>query len=453
MSNDSKKKQGGEDLNPFHIAQQQFDNAARYIPDLKAGLVEFLKAPNRMITVEFPIETEEGEVRNFVGFRCLHNKVRGPGKGGIRYHPDVSADEVRALASWMTWKCAVLDVPFGGAKGGIICNPKELAQDDVRKVTRRFISELGDSIGPYTDVPAPDVKTNPQTMAWIYDTYDMMHKGKNNLGVVTGKPVNMGGSLGRNEATSRGCLFCTERAIELGVVPGLKSLKGATVVVQGYGNAGAIAAQLYAEVGAKIIAVSDSRGGIVNPEGLDPDAVIAHKKKTGSVVGFPGSKEVSNDELLTIECDVLIPAALENVIRGDNAAEINTKVIVEAANGPTTPAADKILFDRGIPVLPDILANAGGVTISYFEWVQNNENEQWEENEVNGKMKAKMLRSTEGVIETQKQINASLAELDAARKKRGLDGDKLVEIDLRTAAYVLAISRVAEVTLEGGIWP
>jgi glutamate dehydrogenase (NAD(P)+) len=453
MSNESQKKQGGEDLNPFHIAQQQFDTAARYIPDLKAGLVGFLKAPNRMITVEFPIETEEGEVRNFVGYRCLHNKVRGPGKGGIRYHPDVSADEVRALACWMTWKCAVLDVPFGGAKGGIICNPKELAQDDVRKITRRFISELGDSIGPYTDIPAPDVNTNPQTMAWIYDTYDMMHKGKNNLGVVTGKPVNMGGSLGRNEATSRGCLFCTEKAIELGVVPGLTSLKGATVVVQGYGNAGAIAAHLYHEQGAKIIAVSDSRGGIVNPEGLDPDAVIEHKKKTGSVLGFPGTKEVSNDELLTIECDVLIPAALENVIRGDNAAEINTKVIAEAANGPTTPAADKILFDRGIPVLPDILANAGGVTISYFEWVQNNENEQWEEDEVNGKMKAKMLKSTEAVVETQKRINASLAELDAARKQRGLDGDKLVEIDLRTAAYVLAISRVAEVTLERGIWP
>jgi glutamate dehydrogenase (NAD(P)+) len=453
MSKETQTKAGGEDLNPFHIAQQQFDHAARYMPELKAGLVEFLKAPNRMITVEFPIETEEGEVRNFVGYRCLHNKVRGPGKGGIRYHPDVTADEVRALASWMTWKCAVLDVPFGGAKGGIICNPKKLATDDVRKITRRFISELGDAIGPHTDVPAPDVNTNAKTMAWIYDTYDMMHKGKNNLGVVTGKPVNMGGSLGRNEATSRGCLYCTEKALELGVVPGLKSLKGATVVVQGYGNAGAIAAQLYHEVGAKIIAVSDSRGGIVNTDGLDPDAVIEHKKKTGSVLGFPGTKEVSNEELLTIECDVLIPAALENVIRGDNAAEINTKVIAEAANGPTTPAADKILFERGIPVLPDILANAGGVTISYFEWVQNNENEQWEEEEVNGKMKVKMLRSTEAVIEMQKRINSSLDDLEAARRKRGLDGDKLEKIDLRTAAYVLAVSRVADVTLERGIWP
>jgi glutamate dehydrogenase (NAD(P)+) len=442
-----------EDLNPFHIAQQQFDNASRYIPDLKAGLVGFLKAPDRMITVEFPIETAEGEVRNFVGYRCLHSRVRGPGKGGIRYHPGVTADEVRALASWMTWKCAVLDVPFGGAKGGIICNPKELTKDDVRKITRRFISELGDAIGPYTDIPAPDVNTNPETMAWIYDTYDMMHKGTNNLGVVTGKPVNMGGSLGRNEATSRGCLFCTERALQQGVVPGLDSLTGATVVVQGYGNAGAIAARLYAEKGAKIIAVSDSRGGIVNTDALDPDAVLAHKKKTGSVLGFPGTKEVSNDELLTIECDVLIPAALENVIRGDNAAEINAKVIAEAANGPTTPTADQILLERGIPVLPDILANAGGVTVSYFEWVQNNENEQWEEDEVNGKMKAKMIKSTDAVIATQNRVNGSLGEIEAARKSRGLDGDPLSAIDLRTAAYVLAISRVADVTLERGIWP
>jgi glutamate dehydrogenase (NAD(P)+) len=444
---------GVEDLNPYNIAQKQFDHAARYIPDLKAGLIEFLKKPDRMITVEFPIETEDGVVKNFVGYRCVHNRVRGPGKGGIRYHPDVSADEVRALASWMTWKCAVLDVPFGGAKGGIICNPKNRTKDDLRKITRRFIAELGDSIGPYTDIPAPDVNTNPLTMAWIFDTYDMMHKGRNNLGVVTGKPVNMGGSLGRNEATSRGCLFCTEEALALGAVPGLDSLNGATVVVQGYGNAGAIAAELYAEKGAKIIAVSDSRGGIHNPDGLDPLDVLKHKKETGSVIGYPGTKEVSNEEILTIPCDVLIPAALENVIRGDNAADVNAKVIAEAANGPTTPAADRILFGKGIPVLPDILANAGGVTVSYFEWVQNNENEQWEEDEVNGKMKAKMIKSTDAVIAKQKAINDSLDELEAARKKRGIDGSPLEEVDLRTAAYVLAIERVAEVTLERGIWP
>ncbi len=264
----------------------------------------------------------------------------------------------------------------------------------------------------------------------------------------------MGGSLGRREATSRGCLFCTQQALARGVVPGLDSLKGATVVVQGYGNAGAIAAQLYAEQGAKIIAVSDSRGGIHNPEGIDPLAAVRHKQETGSVVGFAGSREVSNEELLTIECDVLVPAALENVIRDDNAAEIQAKVIAEAANGPTTPAADKILFERGIPVLPDILANAGGVTVSYFEWVQNNENEQWDEDEVNGKMHNKMVKATDAVIDKQKQINASLEVLEAERKKQGQgDGGPLSPVDLRKAAYILAISRVAKVTLARGIWP
>jgi glutamate dehydrogenase/leucine dehydrogenase len=445
--------EGKEDLNPFHIAQQQFDAAARYIPDLQPGLAGYLKQPARMIEVEFPIETAEGEVKNYVGYRCLHNDARGPGKGGIRYHPDVTADEVRALASWMTWKCAVLDVPFGGAKGGVVCNPKQRTKEDLRKITRRFIAELGDMIGPFTDIPAPDVNTNPETMAWIYDTYDMMHKGRNNLGVVTGKPIDIGGSLGRNEATSRGCLYCTQRALARGIVEGLNSVKGATVVVQGYGNAGAIAAQLYAEQGAKIIAVSDSRGGIHKADGLDPLDVLKHKKETGSVVGYPGTKEVSNEALLEIPCDILVPAALENVIRGDNADRIQAKVIAEAANGPTTPAADEVLFAKGIHVLPDILANAGGVTVSYFEWVQNNENEQWEEDEVNLKMHVKMERATDAVINKQKEINDSLDALNGERKKRGLSDEPLEPIDLRMAAYVLSISRVAKVTLERGIWP
>ncbi|MHC4233511.1 MAG: Glu/Leu/Phe/Val family dehydrogenase [Planctomycetota bacterium] len=442
-----------EDLNPFHIAQRQFDSAARYVPDLEPGLANYLKQPARMIEVEFPIETAEGEVRNYVGYRCLHNRARGPGKGGIRYHPDVTADEVRALASWMTWKCAVLDVPFGGAKGGIICNPKVRTKDDLQKITRRFIAELGDAIGPFTDVPAPDVNTNAETMAWIFDTYDMMHKGQNNLGVVTGKPVDIGGSLGRNEATSRGCLFCTQRALARGLVPGLNSVSGTTVVVQGYGNAGAIAAQLYAEQGAKIIAASDSRGGIHNPDGFDPLDVLRHKKETGSVIGYPGAKAVSNEEILTIPCDILVPAALENVIRGDNAADINAKVIAEAANGPTTPAADKILLERGIHVLPDILANAGGVTVSYFEWVQNNEYEQWDEDEVNLKLHVKMERATDAVLDMQKEINSSLDSLNGERDMRDLPGEPLEPVDLRTAAYVLAIARVANVTLERGIWP
>jgi glutamate dehydrogenase (NAD(P)+) len=442
-----------EDLNPFHIAQLQFDNAARYIPELEPGLADFLKLPSRMIEVEFPIETAEGEVRNYIGYRCVHNRARGPSKGGIRYHPGVTADEVRALASWMTWKCAVLDVPFGGAKGGVICNPKRRTKDDLQRITRRFIAELGDQIGPFTDVPAPDVNTNAETMAWVYDTYDMMHRGRNNLGVVTGKPVDIGGSFGRNEATSRGCLFCTQRALARGTVRDLNSVVGSDVVVQGYGNAGAIAAELFADEGARIIAVSDSRGGIYSPKGLDPAAVLDHKKKTGSVLGYPGAREVDNQELLTIPCDILIPAALENVIRADNAHQIQAKLIAEAANGPTTPTADKILFERGIQVLPDILANAGGVTVSYFEWVQNNDYEQWDEDEVNLKMHVKMERATDAVIDKQREINGSLDDLNARRKQNGRDSFPLVPVDLRMAAYILAISRVAKVTLERGIWP
>jgi glutamate dehydrogenase (NAD(P)+) len=445
-------KTGTEDLNPFHIAQQQFDNAARYISDLDPGLAEFLKKPRQMTEVKFPIETEEGEVRNYVGYRCLHSRARGPGKGGIRYHPDVTADEVRALASWMTWKCGVMDVPFGGAKGGVICDPKKRTKDDLRKITRRFISELGDRIGPFTDVPAPDVNTNAETMAWIYDTYEMMHRGRNNLGVVTGKPVDMGGSLGRNEATSRGCLFCTQRALARGIVGGLNSVIGARVAVQGFGNAGAIAAQLYAAEGAKIIAVSDSRGGIHSEDGIAPDIAIAYKAETGSVVGLKGTKKISNEELLELDCDILIPAALENVIRGDNAHRIKARVIAEAANGPTTPEADAILYERGIPVLPDILANAGGVTVSYYEWVQNNYYEQWDEDTVNLKLHVKMERATDAVLDKQQEVNGSLKALNESRKKQGLSAD-LEPVDLRTAAYVLAISRVARVTLARGIWP
>ncbi len=442
-----------EDLNPFHIAQQQFDRAARYLPNIHNGLAEYLRRCQRLLTVEFPIETHDGTVRTFVGYRALHSRVRGPGKGGIRYHPDVTADEVKALAFWMTWKCAVVDVPFGGAKGGVTCNPKELTPSDIRKITRRFIAELGDAIGPNTDIPAPDVNTNAGTMARIYDTYHMMHPGENNLGVVTGKPVELGGSLGRREATARGCLFATERALAAGIVPGLSSVKGARVAIQGFGNAGSVAAQLFTEAGAIVAAVSDTRGGVYRPDGIDPAAAIAHKQKTGSVVNLPGTQPVDNEGLLAVPCDILIPAALENQIRGDNAAQLQTRLVVEAANGPTTPSADRILFDRDIPVLPDILANAGGVTVSYFEWVQNIENEQWDLDEVNRKLLVKMQRATDAVIDTQTRINASRERLDAKRRKRGLNGDPLDLVDLRTAAYILAISRVAKVTLERGIWP
>ncbi len=442
-----------EDLNPFHIAQDQFDHAARYIPDLKAGLMDYLKFPDRVITVEFPIETHDGSVRNFVGYRVLHNRARGPGKGGIRYHPDVTVDEIRALATWMTWKCAVVDVPFGGAKGGVVCNPKELTTSDVRKITRRFITALGDNIGPYTDIPAPDVNTNQGTMARIFDTYDMMHPGRNNRPVVTGKPIDIGGSFGRREATARGCLFVAQRALSRGTVEGLDSVKGATVVIQGFGNAGAIAAQLFHEQGARIIAVSDSGGGVTDSDGFDPADAIEHKRKHKSVVGLPGTKTVTNDVLLTLPCDILVPAALENQIRADNAHDIDARLVLEAANGPTTPAADRILYQRGIPVIPDILANAGGVTVSYFEWTQNIENEQWDVDVVNQKLLAKMNKATNAVIDIKEKINASLKQLSGARKKRGVADTPLEPVDLRTAAHVLAIKRVADVTLARGIWP
>jgi glutamate dehydrogenase (NAD(P)+) len=427
-----------EDLNPYHIAAQQFDRAAAYLPDLKSGLVEFLKRPARTVILEFPVELADGSVRTFTGYRVLHNQVRGPGKGGIRYHPDVTLDEVRALATWMTWKCAVIDVPFGGAKGGVCCNPKELSEADLRHLTRRYVSGLGDLIGPHTDIPAPDVYTNAQTMAWIYDTYAMMHPGRNNLPAVTGKPLDMGGSQGRNEATAQGCLFACQRALARGLVSGLATVAGARVAVQGFGNAGGIAARLFHEAGARAIAVSDSHGGVHQEEGLDVAAVLAHKARTGAVAGMAGARAITNEQLLGLDCDILVPAALENQIRQDNVAVVRARFVCEAANGPTTPAADRILFGRGIPVLPDILVNSGGVCVSYFEWVQNNENEQWDLDEVNHKLRVKMERATDQVIDRQAEINRRPGAAPA---------------DLRTAALLLAIERVAHVALERGIWP
>jgi glutamate dehydrogenase/leucine dehydrogenase len=426
-----------EDLNPYNIAQQQFDHAAQYVANLPEGLRNYLRGCSRLTRVEFPVEGDDGAVRTYTGYRALHSRVRGPGKGGIRYHPAVNSDEVRALASWMTWKCAVADIPFGGAKGGVICDPKKLSKNELRKITRRFIAELGDTIGPHTDVPAPDVNTSAETMAWIYDTYDMMHPGHNNLPVVTGKPIGLGGSLGRNEATARGCLFVTSRAIEQGAVPGLDSLQGARVVIQGFGNAGAIAAELFTEAGAIVMAVSDSTGGVSAADGIDPKAALAHKKQTGSVVGLEGTTNITNEQLLHIECDVLIPAAFENQIRGDNVAGVKTKVVAEAANGPTTPAADAALFARGIPVLPDILTNSGGVTVSYFEWVQNIEHEHWSEPEVNANLRRKMESATDAVLGMQQEI----------RDTHG------AAVDLRTSAFALAIKRVATIALARGIWP
>jgi glutamate dehydrogenase (NAD(P)+) len=438
-----------EDLDPFHSALQQFDRAVAHLPGLKRGLVEFLKRPARTIILEFPIEMDDGSVRTFTGLRVLHNRVRGPGKGGIRYHPDVSSNEVQALASWMTWKCAIADVPFGGAKGGIICNPKELSPAVLRRITRRYIADLGDNIGPYVDIPAPDMYTDAQTMAWIYDTYDVMHPGRNNLPVVTGKPVDIGGSFGRVEATARGLLFATQQALRRGIVPNLDNVGGARVAIQGFGNAGSIAATLFAEAGARIIAVSDSQGGVFREDGLEPGAAIRHKTATGSLKGLSGTRAITNAELLELDCDILIPAALESQIHADNAPKVRARFIAEAANGPTTPAADRILFSRDIPVLPDILANSGGVTVSYFEWVQNIENQKWDEADVNDKLRTKMERATDAVIDNQHALREQLR----SSEKRASPGHALDPPDLRTAALALAIHRVAQGALERGIWP
>jgi glutamate dehydrogenase (NAD(P)+) len=444
-------------LNSYQIARQQVDRAAAYLPDLKAGQTEFLKRPARTTILEFPVAMDDGSVRIFMGYRVLHSRVRGPGKGGIRYHPDVTADEVRALAIWMTWKCAVVDVPFGGAKGGVACDTEQLSEAELRRVTRRYTADLGDDIGPHTDIPAPDMYTDAQTMAWIYDTYDRMHPGRNNLPVVTGKPVDMGGSLGRREATGRGLLDATQRALSRGVVPGLPSVKGATVVIQGFGKVGSVAAAQFQEAGARVVAVGDNRGSIFNPAGLDLRQVAAHLERTGSVVGCPGTTAVDRAGLLELECDILVPAALENQIRADNARRIRTRFIAEAANGPITPAADKILGERGIPILPAILANAGGVTVSYFEWVQNIENEQWDLDDVNHKLRQKMYRATDAVIAAQARLNESLDQTRTrwaqVAKERGIAPPEVTPVDLRTAALVLAVNRVAQVTLERGIWP
>ena len=353
----------------------------------------------------------------------------------------------------MTWKCAIVGIPFGGAKGGVVCDPKGLSSKDLDRITRRYVSDLGDNIGPYTDIPAPDVNTNARIMALIYDTYDVMHKGQNNLGVVTGEPVHMGGSRGREKATARGGLFTTLRALSHGILPGSPDLQGLSVVIQGFGNAGGNAATLFHEAGARIVAVSDSQGGVYCADGIDPADAHRHKRESGSLKGLADCQNVTNEELLMLPCDILILAALENQLRCDNASDVQARMIVELANGPTTPDADPVFHERAISVLPDILVNAGGVTISYYEWVQNNENEQWDEDELNGKLKRIMTRAFDHVIEKQTEINASLVELETERQRLGRGDDPLDPVDLRTAAFVVAVKRVARVVLDRGVWP
>ena len=411
--------------NLFDVAVEQFNIAADVI-GLDDDMRRILSVCQREFTVHFPVEMDDGSVQVFTGHRVHHNSGPGPTKGGIRYHQDVTIAEVKALAMWMTWKCAVVGLPYGGAKGGVTCNPKLMSQNELQNLTRRFTSEISGIIGPNRDIPAPDVNTNPQIMAWLMDTYSM-HHGYSIPGVVTGKPLILGGSEGRSEATGRGCVFSIEEAVpKMGI-----DLTQTRTVVQGFGNAGSVAARLMFEHGGAVVGVSDSTGGIYNPKGLDIPKVIEHKARTGSVVDFTEAENLSNEALLELDCDILIPAALEEVITASNAADIKAKLIAEAANGPTTPDADRILYNNGVKVLPDIFANAGGVTVSYFEWVQALQAFPWTEDEVNERLRRIMQKAFRAVWETSERYN----------------------VHMRTAALALAIQRVADFTRIRGIYP
>jgi glutamate dehydrogenase (NAD(P)+) len=414
-----------ENLNPYAIARAQFERAADRL-DLDKGFRQILSTPKRELAVSIPVEMDDGSYRVFRGYRVQHNIARGPAKGGIRFHPDVTIDEVRALASWMTWKCACLNLPYGGGKGGVEVDPHQLTKGELERLTRRYTSEILPIIGPDQDIPAPDVYTDSQTMAWIMDTYSMT-RGRTTLGVVTGKPVGLGGSKGRATATARGVQFtlreaCRDRKMKL---------EGATVAIQGFGNAGGNLATLLIDEGVKLVAASDSKGGTYNAKGLDVKALHAHKAKGQSLATFKGGKKITNAEVLEIACDILVPAALENQITAANASRIKAKIIAEAANGPTTPAADEILFKKGKTVIPDILANAGGVTVSYFEWVQDFSSFFWDEPQVDQMLEKSMVEAYHDVSKSAKKYKASL----------------------RDGAYVLAVGRVAEATKVRGIFP
>jgi glutamate dehydrogenase (NAD(P)+) len=444
-----------EDLNPHHIARHQFDEAIPYVDDLKGwkGASEWLFEPERVVKVTLPVVMDDGEVRIFRGYRVLHDTSRGPGKGGIRFFPSVDEDEVKALASWMTWKCAVVDIPFGGAKGGVECDTTKLSIDEKRRITRRFVTALGENIGPYTDIPAPDMYTDADTMAWIYDTYAMLHPNIENLGVVTGKPVDLGGIPGRSTATAQGAVFVAEHLLALGAVPGLSQIEGATVSIQGFGNAGRHAAFILRDLGARIVAVSDSKGGVYSRKGLDLDAVEAHKKETRSVVGTPGTRKIGVKAALEVPCDILIPAAMENQITRENVDKVDAKLIVEAANGPTTPAADRVLSSKGMLVAPDILANAGGVVVSYYEWVQNLEHEQWEERVVHERLRTKMYRAAENVLGTYRRITERFPEYQERWRRHMPEAKALRKPDMRIAAMATAVGRCKLAMDRRGVWP
>jgi len=413
-------------LNPFEIALKQLDEAANLI-NLESGMRDVLANPKRVLTVSLPVKMDNGKIRVFTGFRSQHNDARGPFKGGIRYHPQVTVEEVNALSMWMTWKCAIADIPYGGGKGGIICNPKEMSEIELERLTRRYAYSIADIIGPRTDIPAPDVYTGGKEMAWIMDTYSAL---KGNFGqpeIITGKPLSIGGSLGRTEATGRGLTFTVREAAKKLAV----DLKQATVAIQGFGNAGQYAGQLLEDQGAKIVAVSDTRAAVFNKNGLNVEGLRNHKEKNGSVVGFPEAKAISGEEILETECTILIPAALENQITQKNASRISAKIVAEAANGPTTPQADEILFKNKILLIPDILANGGGVTVSYFEWLQNLRREYWTESDVNERL--------------DKNISKAFADVYNTHEKHG--------VNMRKASTLLAIEKVAEATRIRGLWP
>ena len=411
--------------NPFELAQAQLRRVGETFA-VDPNLIRILSQCKKSVEVSVPVQMDDGSVQAFQGYRVVHNMTRGPAKGGIRYHPAVTQDEVKALAMWMTWKCALMGLPFGGAKGGVICDPKLLSLGEKERLTRRYTTEIINEIGPEKDIPAPDVGTDAQVMAWIFDTYSM-NVGHSVLGVVTGKPLAVGGSVGRDGATARGSLYCIRTALQK---QGLR-LNDTRVAIQGFGNVGSNLARLLSEEGVRVIAVSDSRGGIHNPYGLDVPAAIAYKAEHGVLEGFPGADAITNEELIEIDCDVLTPCALEQMITGDNAVRVQAKMVCEGANGPTTPAADEILEDRGILVLPDVLANAGGVVVSYFEWVQGLQEYFWKEYEVHAKLNDIVVRAFEETWSTRERYATSM----------------------RMAAYGIAVQRVAEATTIRGLYP
>jgi glutamate dehydrogenase (NAD(P)+) len=415
-----------EKINPFEVALTQLEEASKIL-NLEKGMLEILSNPKRILTVSIPTRMDDGSIKVFTGYRSQHNDARGPHKGGIRYHPDVTLDEVKALSMWMTWKCAIANIPYGGGKGGIICNPKQMSENELERMTRRFAYLIADVIGPYRDIPAPDVYTGGKEMAWIMDTYSALKGNYVQPEVITGKPIAIGGSLGRNEATGRGLAYTVREAAKKMEI----DMKQATFVVQGFGNAGQFSSKLVEEQGAKMIAASDSQGSIIKTDGISVDALMKFKRETGSIVGFEDAKSITNDELLETECTILIPAALENQITKNNADKIKTQIIAEAANGPTTPEADEILFKKDILVIPDVLANGGGVTVSYFEWLQNLRRDYWTEEEVNKRLDINITKSFYDVYDTHTKY----------------------KVDMRKAATLLAVKRVVEAINIRGLWP